>query len=198
MDIKYIKRYITMIIGSILLGLAIGASIIYGWGSDAISIFLKGLSTQFHLSYTILTLSFNFITISISLILDHKQVGLGTIGVMLFSTFGIELSQLIIIGFNNIYYNLPLLFIAYNIYIFAIALIIVSNTGKGPYEALIFSINKYINIEFYIIKWFIDILFLTIGIILGGGFTFTTILFIIFSGKGITFWVNTLNKRFIL
>ena len=193
---KIIKEYSILMLGTLLIAFGISACIKFGWGGDPISVFYTGVSDTFNISYGTTIFIFNIVFVTTALLLDKKQVGLGTVLLMFAISPFCDYFLYIIPSFENIYDTIPYLLLSYLILGFGVSLTIFSNTGKGPYEAMIISIAEKYNQRFSNIKFIFDFIFFVLGLMLGGLFTISAIILLLILGRLIEFYLKILEKNF--
>lgn len=189
-----IVEYSMLIIGAFLIGLGIAACNKFGWGADPMSVLFDGLAKTVSISLGMATVLVSAVLVIVVLMVDRKQIGIGSVVVTLLAPVGVEIGFILIPAFADRYMNLPGLVIAQLVLSLGIAMTICANKGKGAYEALVVALCDKFNTKFYIIRWIFDILFLVVGVLLGGSLTFGTALAVVIMGRLITFFQEKITK----
>lgn len=170
--IALIKRLLMLMIGSTLAGFGIGIWNVTNLGYDPLNILYHALSNISHIRFSTITLIGGVVLLILTLIIDYKELGIGTLIALYLMSFGIQMAVDIIslFTYSNIMIGLLLHFIGLFILCFGVGLIIKARLGKAIYDAFIFSLAKKFKIKFEYIRYIFDGLFFVVGIILKGSF----------------------------
>ena len=164
--LKFIKL-LMVIIGSILVGLGIAIAVSSGFGADPITVLWDGITQVLPVTIGQASMILAIIMLIIVLILDRKQINIGT----LINPFIVGASTDFFVGFNinsdNFIINIIMLLLGLLILGFGLALYSFANFGRGSYEALVLSIVEKYEMKLVYVRYGFDFLFLLTGIVLG-------------------------------
>lgn len=183
------KNIIRMLIGGVLVGSGIGICNATGFGADPLTVLYAGYSKYFNVSISNASWIVAFISVILALLIDKNQIGIATFITPFLTKFGIELSERFSVFSSK---DLSVFFFLIGILTIAlgIATTIRSNLGKGSNDALISAIAFRLNRNYFEIRWILDILYLVLGVLMGGAFTVGTVVSIIVLGKIIEYFTN--------
>lgn len=155
LDLEFLKRVLTLSIGSILAGFGIGIWNVTNLGYDPLNIFYHALSNIGGLKFSTVTLIGGVILLIITLLVDYKELGIGTFIALYLMSFGIEIAVNTVSKFSyqGIFVGIILHFIGLFILCFGVALIIKPQLGKAIYDALVFGIAKKMNTKFEYVRY---------------------------------------------
>jgi len=191
-----LRGALTFFIGSFIAGAGVGILNSVPWGNDAIAVFISGMAKTIGIEFSVMNTIVLVVIVVLTFFLDKKQLSIMTFTSPITSYFAIQFTKLIIpneMGFSmvsGIVYLVALVILA-----FGIAVMISADSGKAPYDALIFSLITKTKLQYYQIRWITDGLFLATGILLRGKFGFGTIIAILTVGKMVQFWLKVLKKN---
>ncbi len=188
------KNYVMLFVGCIFISFGVAACINFGWGADPLAVFFDGLSKLLNITYGNAVLFVNSFFILFTMFINYKHLGIGTILVTLFITVFVDIALEIIPIIENRNDTILLLIVSYLFLALGIALTIYADVGKGAYEAMIIALSEKLKLKFSTIKFILDMIFLFIGIYLGGIFTISTIIILLILGKLIELSLNLLKK----
>ena len=190
-------RSILLCFGGFLIGFAIAMCSVSGFGADPITVFYEGLSQTFLISQGLASNYTAYALILIVLVLDWRQLGVGTLIIPFFTQFGINFGLEVLpllSGPLAVIVDLSgLVLIA-----LGISLTIYANLGRSSNDAFIFSVSKKTHLKYHQVRWGLDLFFAVSGVLLGGRLTWATALAVLFLGKIISFFNEKLEKVFKL
>lgn len=180
-------RYGWLCLGAFLSGCGIAIAMNTGLGADPITVFFDGLSKTFGIT---VGMASNFTMMGmalIALILDRKQVGLGTLITPFFVQAGIDLTMPHFPQVQMLPWNYVMMFTGLAVCAFGIAMAIYANVGQQGTDAMILSLSYRLNQPYHRIRWGTDSSLLVIAVLLGGQFNLATVLATVSLGKMISF-----------
>ena len=186
--IKY-NKILGVLVGGTLVGVGIGICNLTGLGADPLTVFYVGFAKHFNMSVSNASWIIAFLSILLVLVIDKCQIGVATFIIPFLTKLGIEFAGYLnsnhIDRYMYFYFILGLLVLA-----LGIATTIRANMGKGSNDALISSVANKTDKKYFQIRWIIDLIYLGIGILLGGSFTIGTIISIIILGRMINYFTD--------
>ena len=202
--LKNYKNYLCLFFAIILLSFASVFFDYSDFGSDSIFALNDGLATKTGLSLGNTNLIIGATSFLILVIIDRKSIGVGTFVMAL--TMGLCID--IVIKLNIVpklsnyemhfilKYTLKLFYVLFAITIggFGIALYIYANRGISPLEGILMKITKVTKMPFWLVKIINDIIFYTVGIILGATFNVGSIIAAFTYGPVISMFSKMLAK----
>ena len=189
-----IKKILNVIVGSIIMSIGIKFTILLNLGSDPMTMLWIGISNLLSITVGQANILVSFIFLVIVLVLDKKQLNIGSLLNPIVITMTLDMLQKVSIPAFNIWFRMILVIIGFLVLSFGIAMYAAADFGKGAYEALVFALSNKVNFKVGTIRTVFDILFAFIGVMLGAKFNIGTIIAIIFIGSGIQFFLNIINK----
>lgn len=171
---KFIKKIMGIVLGTMLLGLGVALSKSASLGQDPLSGFLFSFVYLFDekLPYSVYYTGFNFILLILMLIYTKNKINIGTIICLLCTGVFSDLFYLMLSVCNfiptHIIIRLIITILGIIITCFGIALYGSANLGLSPYEALPLIINKKIGkIKFQYARIITDVICTIITLIIG-------------------------------
>ncbi len=186
----------------ILASLSIGINlfIIADLGSDSITVFQQGISLYTGISLGQASLMYNLCFIFLTLLIDHKKLG-----VLSFVTgFGVGIMGDFVrpfLGFlsnSNVIGSFVILCVAQCMLCFAYALLIEIKMGSSSLDCFILAVEAKTNIRYVWMRWLIELILLTIGLMLNGVIGLGTIISVMTTGKIIDTIRNFIHKTTLL
>lgn len=188
--------------GVLFIGFAIAFNSQAGFGNDPISVFFDGIRVACGLPIEKLGIASNFVCytlLALVLIFGRKHINIGTFiytfTLGIFIDLGIGFYQVL-----NFPFTIPLRILTCIcgclMLFLGIAIFIATNFGVDQFTALIMIIQEKLNLSFSIVKVASDILFLSVGFLLGGQVGIVTLVAAISGGPIINFFAKRLEKFF--
>ena len=170
MNSNLIKRILIALLGCITLGAGIGMSIKVGIGVDSLSAFYTAIAKITGLSDGTVTALANAVMITLALILYKKNVGISTVMFMLTSKWPIDFANKHFIHSDNLIVSIILCIFSMALIALGSELCIFSDLGADAYTAMTMGVGKRLKheVKYTYIRWFFDITFLILAIILKG------------------------------
>ena len=165
---KYCMHLVVLSFSAFILGIGCVFFIQAMLGSDAMTTFSQGLSEVLPFSLSICYAGLNFAMFFIALIIDRKQVGLGTLVFPIVSAQSIDISMNYIPVFYGMLSRIVGFVFGMVLIAFAVALASRTECGKNPNDAMNFSLMGVFKRKYNVVRGITDALMLGSGIILGG------------------------------
>ena len=195
---KFIKTLLVLFIAINLCGIGVGLFIQAGLGSDSITILQEGLSHSLNISIGDSARIFVFVSIILGLLISRKDIGWVTIVYGLTVSFPIDFYNQIFVSLNlaNMSLGIRILSIVIGQLCFVItySLLIKVRSGMNQIDAIAYGIVRKSKLEFKIVRTGMDILFIIIGVLLGGTFGIGSLLTMLTTGIGIDACLKIMNK----
>lgn len=190
-----LNRYCLLLCGGFMIGIGIALCNKAGWGADPIVTLYEGVAKTLQVSIDVATLLVACVIFLFVLFLDIKQVGLGTILLMIVTPLGVRLGMQYLQVFDNKYANILFTVLGLTIIGINIAVTIVANVGKSCNDALMVALTHRYERPYHHFRWLLDGIFLVSGILLGGTITLGTILGVAFLGKLVSYTRHVLENH---
>ncbi len=194
METKGEKNWFLLVIGSLILGFGVAVCNRSGLGADPITVYYDGIDKFLKIGLGNAANLGAFIFIVIVFFIDKTQLGLGTSLIPIINKFGIEFGIKTIPMITDPIISFVVFLFGCIILSIAIALTISANVGKSAYDALIISISSRLNKQYTHVRWVLDAVLLTLGLLLGSKMTYGTIVAMILIGKLIPMFLKVVNK----
>lgn len=193
---KFIKKSLIVILGSIIMGIGAAMAVKGGQGADPLSVFWDGLSRTFNITLGNANLLVSLVMLIVAVILDYKQLNIGTILNPLFLSWTADLiinkistPDTFILQLLQSLTGVALMGIGVGLYASA-------DIGKGVYDAIVFSLVDKTKFKLQHIRNVFDALFLISGFLLGGSVGLVTLIAVLLIGKVISV-SNRLSIKYI-
>jgi uncharacterized protein len=192
-----VVRYSGVLVGLNLVALGATLFITASIGAEAITVFMQGIMRITNTNFAFAIIVANAIPVSFLFILKRQDLlSFGSLAVLL---IGPLIDFWLITGIFNtpsaFINQLGLASIGILITSFGLALYIHANVGMAPFEALVVALyQKFKTIKFFYIKIAFDIIFLTLGYLLGGVIGIGTVISVLAFGPVINFYLYLLKK----
>lgn len=187
-------RCVLFCCGALLTGLCIGVCSVTGYGADPITVFYEGVSATLGVTQGTASNLTAIGMVLLTLLIDRRQLGLGTILAPFILGYGIDLFLSLPLEPPGIAANILLLVAGLGGIALGIACQIVANFGRASYEGLTISICEKYNKSYVVVRWCLDGLLLLSGVLLGGRLTIATLVAALLLGKLIAFFLSTLRR----
>lgn len=186
LTMNYLLRVLMLVAGAIVAGFGIGIWNVTNLGYDPLNIFYHALSNISGIRFSTVTLYGGAALTIATLLVDYKELGIGTLLALYFMSFGIQLGVDVfsILAIQGYWSNVVLHVVGLIILCFGVAVVIKANLGKTIYEALVFGVAKKIGKSFELTRYVFDACFFLAGFFLKGSFGIGT--FIAWFGIPIT------------
>lgn len=169
--------------GSVLLGIGIGICNVAGWGMDPLSVFADGVARTASISFSISSYLIYVLLAGAGWGLDRRQVTLWSFVSPFATSLGIEAAMRVLPAMQVSAVSLFCYLAGITVMSLGIALTIQADMGKSPYDAFIFALIPRVGKGYAVIRWGLDALWLTAGVLLGGVWGVGTVLALGLIGK---------------
>lgn len=180
-------------ISALILGLGCVFFVQASLGSDAMTTLMNGMEITLGCTLSQCNLIINIVMIILAFLIDHKQIGIGSVLYPIVSSQGISIGFMIvpiIDGYMQIIgYLCGIILLS-----LAIAIASKTNCGKNPYDALCFAIMSKRKVKYNLIRSMFDAFMLVIGIILGGTYGIGTLFGVLLIGTLAMYFMNLVNR----
>lgn len=167
-----IKTAIATLIAIMLTGLAVALILQANLGSDAINVFVEGMTKTLHVSLGTSSRIYNVIVLVIALCLSRKDIGWATILYALGTGFAIDFFMGLVVPYHigeaAFVVRLLVVCLAQLLFTLAFALLIRYRQGMNQLDAIAYGIEKRCGIGFTVIRTGIDLILLISGYFMGG------------------------------
>ncbi len=193
---KFITKTLIMMVTGFIIGVGIGICELSGFGADPITVYYQGVSKFFNISYSLVTMLSGIVMVLIGGILYPRVLGIGTILIPFLMSAGVEVSLSLLTRSEDFISRLILLAIGLLVISISVGFLIACQVGNSPYDSMVLGIAHKSKKAYYVARWFVDAIFLVVGLSFGGVPTFSTIFCFLFLGKLITFFYDIAYERF--
>lgn len=191
-------RLFLVCLGNVILGFGNAVCLKTGLGADPLNVLYQGIAAACRMPEGTASLMAAAVMLTVTFFLDRRQLGVGTLVAPFFFSFGIDWGMKIVREYMWFPVNYAMVLTGLCVISFGIAVSIYANFGKSSSDAMIFSLMHKTGLEYYKVRWGTDILYLALGVLLGGRITLATVIAVIVMGKIITFFVHLLEKTNII
>ena len=196
---KIIKTIIVLLIAVNLCGLGVGLFVQAGLGSDSLTLLQEGMSIYFNISLGASARIFVIVSILLGLLISRKDIGWVTIAYGLIVSYPIDYFNQLFMNLNIAQMSLLIRIICIILgqlsFILTFSLLIKVRNGMNQIDAIAYGIVRFTKIDYKIIRTGIDVLFIIIGVILGGTFGIGSILTMLTTGIGIDTCLKIMDKK---
>lgn len=193
---KIIKKNLIVILGSIIMGIGVALAIKGGQGADPLSVFWDGLSRTFNITLGNANLLVSLVMLIAAVILDYKQLNIGTILNPLFLSGTADLIINKISTPDTFILQLLQSLIGVTLMGIGVGLYASADLGKGVYDAIVFSLVDKTKFKIQYIRNAFDAIFLLVGFLLGGSVGLVTLIAVLLIGNVISV-SNKLSNKYI-
>lgn len=183
-----------LILGSVMVGTGVAVCINTGLGADPLSVLWQGISIKLGITLGQAGILTGAIFIILILLLDPHQIHIGSIVYQIVQSVTNDTISPYLHPTNYTIINILLLLLGLFLIGTGIGIYSSADVGKGPYEGIVFGINKRFGISIAGIRISCDIIFMLAGILLGGPITIGPIIAILSIGIIVQKTVNIIKK----
>ncbi|MGO1041965.1 YczE/YyaS/YitT family protein [Clostridioides difficile] len=194
-----IKKFMSIFLIINMLGCGISLILQSGLGSDAITLLNEGIHLKLGVNYTVAGLIYNGILLLLALLLNKKGLGLGSCVYVLLAGAFIDLYTYLLLNFNIgsldiIIRNISFL-MGHMLMCGGFAMLIKFDIGMSPLDAILIYIENNFKYSYKALKTIADILFLILGVFLGGNLGFGTLFSILCTGTTISIFSKLISTN---
>lgn len=164
---NYLVRFMLLTLGSVLMGIGVSLAVASNLGADSVAFLWEGMSAVFHCSIGQANLIFSSIFLIIIILLDKKQIGIGTVLCPVIQGITIDCTTIFLLNFNVepnkillMLFGIILIGIGCGVYAGA-------DIGKGPYIGVTFALFEKRGISLTLSRSLMDALCLILGLGMG-------------------------------
>ncbi|EQF23170.1 hypothetical protein QEW_3695 [Clostridioides difficile CD160] len=196
-----IKKFMFVFLIINMLGCGISLILQSGLGSDSITLLNEGIHLKLGVNYTIAGLIYNGTLLFIALLLNKKNLGLGSCVYVLLAGIFIDFYIYLLLDFNigslGTTIKIMSFIIGHILMCTGFAMLIKFDIGMSPLDAILIYIEDNFRYSYKVLKTIADVLFLILGIYLGGNIGFGTLFSILCTGTTISIVskVISINKK---
>lgn len=182
--------------GSILAAFGIDLAIHAGFGGATLAILWQGLAIQLHISIGMANFLSAFVMLLFCYFYDREQVYYGTVLYMVVYSAFTDIFRPLLHYAESWIVNGFLMLLGVLLFSAGTGIYAYANYGRGAYDALCFAIHKHHGWQIKYIRIVLDIVWVVLGVLLGGKAGLCTLATIAFSGMIIQATVRLLQTRF--
>ena len=179
----FYRRLLMLISGGLLIGVGTALVDMAGWGGDPLTAFFQGTVIQTGLRLSTVTLLTNIAMTVLAFILDHNQVGLGTLIQPFLVQIGIEIAVPFVPVFDSHELNFMVCIIGFLIIAYGASQMIIPEIGKDAYDAFLLAVMKHVHMRYTVVRWVSDGLLLLTGVLMGAPLTMAAVVAILGIGR---------------
>lgn len=190
------KDILTMLGAVITMGICVALLWVVDFGTDPYSFMNASIASRLGLSFGNYQLILNLILLGVIVLVDRQQIGLGTLGNMVLVGYAADLTYALCRQVLHIPTTLSLgirvvIFIPVMIlFIISAALYMSCELGTAPYDALAFTIHKYLakhypHLSIRVVRTLYDACVCCIGLLAGGKLGLATVFIVLFMGSSV-------------
>lgn len=190
---KLLFHLVILSMSAIMLGIGCVCLTQSSLGSDALTTLMSGMEKVLNLTLSQCNLILNIILIIIVLLIDRKQIGIGSFIYPFLSSQGIILGMKLIPileGYSRV------IGVICGIILLSLAIAIATKTdyGKNPYDALCFAIMGKKHMQYNRVRSCVDALMLGLGIMMNSTFGVGTLVCVLSIGTVAMLFMNIIDK----
>ena len=195
------KRFFSIVIGNILLGVGIGIFKYSNMGNDPFTAMVLSLYEFFPLSYALFLILLNSIIFIVELIFGRKYIGIGTIINWFLVGYVVQFS----ISFldknlpvpENLIVQLITVIIGVILASLGLSLYQTSNSGVAPFDSLALIVYDKLKIPYFWSRIFFDTICAVIAYLAGGLIGFGTLVCAFGLGPVVSFFNRTFSEKLL-
>lgn len=191
---EWIKKIITIVIGSIIAAYGITLALYAGFGGATLAVLWQGISKTFHISIGMASLIVAIVMIVFAFFYDRSQIHIGTILYQIVYSFCVDLFANAHVYSAHLWVNALIMLLGVMLFAVGTGFYAAASLGRGSYEALTFSLAEKNGWQVKVVRMILDIVMVIAGVLLGGKFGICTIVTIIISGPVIQFTAGITKK----
>lgn len=196
--IDFVKTLLAILLAVMLTGCGVALILGANMGSDAINVFVGGLSNSLHISVGNASWLYNIITITIALLLNRKNIGWATILYAILTGYAIDFFMMLFssysLGESTWVIRIGCVVFSQVIFTLAFALLIKYRKGMNQLDVIAYEIESKTKWNYKWVRSGIDLILMAIGWLLGGVIGIGTLFAICTTGVMIDFWVKQLDR----
>lgn len=190
-------RMILLGIGSALMGVGVALAAASTFGADSVALLWEGMHLSMGISLGTANLVFSFLFLIAVVLVDRRQIGIGTIVSPIIQGIVIDICGLFFHEFIGITWQLIACVIGIVIIAIGSGIYASADIGKGPYIGITFAVEKKYSLNLTKFRILLDIVCLCLGILLGAKLSIGPVLSILLMGI-ITEYSCVYSERYIV
>ena len=192
--LEWVKKIIIIVFGSIMAAYGITLALYAGFGGATLAVLWQGISKTFHISIGMASMIVAIIMIVFAFFYDRSQIHIGTILYQIVYSLCVDLFANVHVYSTHLWINIFIMLLGVILFAIGTGVYAAASLGRGSYEALTFSLAEKNGWQVKVVRMFLDIVMVVVGILLGGKFGICTIVTIIISGPVIQFTASMTKK----
>lgn len=188
-----LKRVIVSAIGGYIVGIGVLLLAVTGLGADAPTVFREGVYRTFHISEGNVNILLGVIMVVITFMIDHKQLGAGTIINIFTSSWGMDTVRHLL-GETTPINKYVLFIIGIVVIAIGVGMSVAAKLGASYYDAFCIMGGKLIGKSYAYFRYPVDLLMLAGGFFLHGTIGVGTIICLLFLGPIIDLGITVFGK----
>lgn len=191
---EWMKKIIIIVIGSMIAAYGITLALYAGFGGATLAVLWQGISKTFHISIGMASFIVALIMLVFAFFYDRSQIQIGTILYQIVYSACVDLFANVHVYSTHLWVNALIMLLGILIFAIGTGVYAAASLGRGPYEALTFSLAEKNRWQVKAVRMILDMVMVMIGVILGGKFGVCTIVTILISGPVIQFTASNTKK----
>ena len=192
--LEWVKKIIIIVFGSIMAAYGITLALYAGFGGATLAVLWQGISKTFHISIGMASMIVAIIMIVFAFFYDRSQIHIGTILYQIVYSLCVDLFANVHVYSKHTWVNAFIMVMGVMLFAIGTGIYAAASLGRGSYEALTFSLAEKNGWQVKVVRMFLDIVMVVVGILLGGKFGICTIVTIIKSVPVIQFTAAMTKK----
>ena len=176
-----------LIVGTIIAAYGITLAIHAGFGGATLAILWQGVAKTLHITLGTASFIIALVMLIIVFFLDKKQIFWGTLIYQIIYSLMVDVFKNFVFYTNQGAINFCIMLLGVAIFSAGNGIYSAANLGKGPYEALTFSLHNKTGLQIRTIRILFDLFFVIIGFLLGGTPGLCTVVTLFLSGPMMQF-----------
>ncbi len=191
---EWMKKIIIIVIGSMIAAYGITLALYAGFGGATLAVLWQGISKTFHISIGMASFIVALIMLVFAFFYDRSQIQIGTILYQIVYSACVDLFANVHVYSTHLWVNALIMLLGILIFAIGTGVYAAASLGRGPYEALTFSLAEKNRWQVKAVRMILDMVMVMIGVILGGKFGVCTIVTILISGPVIQLTASNTKK----
>ena len=196
MKAKRTKQTVIIITGSILAAYGITLALSAGFGGATLAVLWQGISATCSISLGWASFAVALAMIAFVFFYDRSQIHIGTILYQVIYSVFVDVFAKIHPSGMGFWQSVFLMILGVVIFAVGTGLYASAEWGRGSYEALTFSLAEKNHWQVRTVRMVLDVLFVVIGVLLGGQFGACTIVTVLLSGPIIQYIAKKSKQLF--
>lgn len=195
---KFLKTCLALLIAVNLCGIGVGLFVQANLGSDSFTILQEGLSVTFDITLGTASYVFVGVTILIALIINCKDLGWTTFAYGLTVGYFIDFYNNLFVGMGISEMHMGIRFLCVCIgqlaFVITYSILIKYRNGMNQVDAIAYGIERITKLSYKVIRTGVDVVFIVVGVLLGGVVGIGSIIAMFTTGIGIDICLKAMDK----